>query len=194
MNAMKTIYFIAGASGSGKSAILDHLKQKLDNSIDVFDFDNIGVPKDADTKWRQQATEQWIKQLVNLDKENVLLGQMVLGEILASPSASKLGKVHFALLDVSDKERINRLKKRNTYGIDQHSLNWASWLRMHHEDPQWQQHVIKDNAWPDMQFSRWDSLNKWKPLASIEILDTTGLSIDQVASLIKDWINSIEQV
>jgi hypothetical protein len=50
------------------------------------------------------------------DKDVCLLGQIVLGEILASPSAAKLDGINFYLLDVSDFERIQRLKKRNTYG------------------------------------------------------------------------------
>ncbi len=191
---MKTIYFVAGASGSGKSSIINDLKQLLGNDFKVFDFDDIGVPKNPDKKWRQEVTEQWIKKLLLEQKNSVLLGQMVVGEILASPSAPKLGTVHFCLLDVSDKERIARLKKRNTHGIDQHSLNWAAWLRMHHEDPQWQQHVIKNDSWSNMQFVRWDKLDTWKPLSSIKIIDTTGLSISQVASQVKNWISSIEEL
>lgn len=187
---MKTIYFVAGASGSGKSTILPNLNALLGTSYNVFDFDDIGVPKNADKKWRQEATEQWIKKLLEEDKKSVLLGQMVLGEILASPSAFQLGKVHFCLLDVSDKERINRLKKRNTHGIGQHSLNWAAWLRVHHEDPQWEQHVIKDDSWHDMQFDQWDKLETWCPVASIKIIDTTNVSIEEVASQVKDWIKS----
>lgn len=44
------LYFIAGASGSGKTAIIPHLKELWGKRIAVYDFDEIGVPKDADTK------------------------------------------------------------------------------------------------------------------------------------------------
>lgn len=185
---MSTIYFVAGASGSGKSAIAGNLEQLLGSTFSVFDFDDIGVPDDADKKWRQKATEQWLEKLLKEKKNAVLLGQMVLGEILACPLAQKLGTVNFCLLDVSDIERVKRLKKRNTYGIDQNSLNWASWLRMHHEDPQWQQQVIKDNCWSELNFSRWDSFDNWSSLAQVKIIDTTGLSISEVASAVKLWI------
>lgn len=37
-----------------------------------------------------------------------------------------IDKINFCLLDVSDFERIGRLKKRNTYGVDQNMLNWIS--------------------------------------------------------------------
>ncbi|MFN7093793.1 MAG: hypothetical protein ACK4M7_00370 [Burkholderiales bacterium] len=123
---MKNLYFVAGASGSGKTSIMADLKDFLKNTINLYDFDDIGVPKDADKKWRQESTEKWLQKLLKDEKDGCLLDQIVLGEILACPSAKMLGKINFCLLDVSDYERICRLKKRNTYGIDQHMLNWTS--------------------------------------------------------------------
>lgn len=52
------LYFIGGASGSGKTAIMSHLKELLRNDIAIYDFDDIGVPKGADKKWRQEFTEK----------------------------------------------------------------------------------------------------------------------------------------
>lgn len=89
-----------------------------------------------------------------------LLGQIVLGEILSRPSAKQIDKINFCLLDVSDFERIGRLKKRNTYGADQNMLNWAAWLRMHHQDPQWTPHVIQEDAASIMDFSRLSALSE----------------------------------
>lgn len=141
---MSTFYFVAGASGSGKSAILPELKKILGNAISVYDFDDIGVPDGANKKWRQETTEKWLQKLLQKNQDACLLGQMVLGEILACPSAKLIEQINFCFLDVNDFERIQRLKIRNTYGIDQNLLNWASWLRMHHQDPQWMQHVITE--------------------------------------------------
>lgn len=150
---MINIYFIGGASGSGKTAIMLDLKKIIGHAIAVYDFDDIGVPDGADKKWRQESTEKWLQQLLSDGKDACLLGQIVLGEILACPSAKKLNKVNFCLLDVGDFERIQRLKKRNTYGLDQNMLNWSSWLRMHHLDPQWMQHVLFDDCWHGLDFS-----------------------------------------
>lgn len=187
---MKNLYFVAGASGSGKTSIMADLKGFLNNAINIYDFDDIGVPKDADKKWRQESTEKWLQKLLNDEKDGCLLGQIVLGEIIACPSATMLDKINFCLLDVSDYERICRLKKRNTYGIDQHMLNWSSWLRMHHQDPQWVQHVVKDDSWSQLDFSRWDQLDRWEDKAAITILDTTNLTIQQVAQSVTKWIKN----
>lgn len=185
-----TFYFVSGASGSGKTAICADLQQILGNDVAVYDFDSIGVPQDAGKQWRQQASEEWLQRLLKEGKDACLLGQMVLGEILACPSAKHLGKIHFCLLDVSDYERIQRLKNRNTYGIDQNMLNWSSWLRMHHQDPQWMPQVIQENCWDQLDFHRWEHITAWSSLALVKNLDTTTLSIPQVAKSLVQWINS----
>lgn len=182
------IYFVAGASGSGKTAIIEDLKNILANKMLVYDFDDIGVPKDADKKWRQKSTEQWIQRLSQEKQDVCLLGQIVLGEILACPSAKHLDKINFCLLDVTDYERIIRLKNRNTYDIDQNMLNWSSWLRMHHQDPKWMQQVVKDDCWDGLDFSVWEHLENWDNKVNIRILDTSNRSISQVAKLVSDWI------
>ena len=182
------LYFIGGASGSGKTAVMPHLKKLLADNIAVYDFDDIGVPEGADKKWRQESTEKWLQKLLSDGKDACLLGQIVLGEILACPSAKQIGKINFCLLDVSDFERIQRLKQRNTHGTDQNMLNWSSWLRMHHQDPQWMQHVLKESCWSDLSFSAWDQLADWNNKAFVKTLDTTRMAINQVAESIADWI------
>ena len=192
---MTKLYFIAGASGSGKTAIIKDLAKTLGDSIIVYDFDDIGVPQNADKKWRQESTEKWLQKLLNEGKDACLVGQIVLGEILACSSAIQLDKLNFCLLDVTDFERIQRLKKRNTYGADQNMLNWAAWLRMHHKDPQWEQHVLKKDCWDSLDFSNWDTLKNWDSKATVTFLDTTSLSIEEVAFKVATWIkNSIATI
>ncbi|MGQ3887829.1 GNAT family N-acetyltransferase [Legionella sp. CNM-1927-20] len=187
---MTQLYFIGGASGSGKTTVMPHLKELLGDNIAVYDFDDIGVPENADKKWRQESTEKWIKKLLSESKDACLLGQIVLGEILSSPSAKQIDKINFCLLDVRDFERIQRLKKRNTYGVDQNMLNWSAWLRMHHQDPKWAVHVIQESAASIMDFSRFNQLTNYSDLANIQILDTTELDLKEVAWKIGDWIKS----
>ncbi len=183
------LYFIGGASGSGKTAIMSDLDKILGDSVAVYDFDDIGVPNAADKKWRQESTEKWLQKLLSDGKDACLLGQIVLGEILACPSAKQIDKINFCLLDVSDFERIQRLKKRNTYDADQNMLNWSSWLRMHTQDPQWMQHVLKEDCWHGLDFSAWDQITNWDNKVIVKSLDTTGLSINQAAESVANWIN-----
>jgi len=182
------IYFIGGASGSGKTAIIPYLKELLNETTTIYDFDDIGVPKDADKCWRQESTEKWLQKLLSDGKDACLLGQIVLGEILSCPSAKQIDKVNFCLLDVSDFERIQRLKNRNSYGADQNMLNWSAWLRMHHQDPKWTPHVIQDASATIMDFSRLNQLISYDDIANVHILDTTNFSINEVTQKIADWI------
>ena len=101
------VFFIIGASGSGKTACLGSLLNLLPN-FTIYDFDDIGVPENADKKWRQEATEKWINKLIqcNESEKFCLLGQMVPGEIISCPSSPKLNSFHIILLDCSDEMRI----------------------------------------------------------------------------------------
>lgn len=105
---------------------MPYLKQLFRDNIAVYDFDDIGVPEGADKKWRQQSTERWLQKLLSEGKDACLVGQIVLGEVVSSPSAKEIEKINFCLLDVSDFERIRRLRKRNTHGADQNMLNWSA--------------------------------------------------------------------
>ena len=86
------LYFIGGASSSGKTAVMPHLKELFGDGIAVYDFDDTGVPEDADKKWRQEPAEKWLQKLLSEDKDACLLGQIVLGEILSCPSAKQIDK------------------------------------------------------------------------------------------------------
>ncbi len=186
------LYFIGGASGSGKTAVMPHLKELLGEGIAVYDFDDIGVPDGADKKWRGESTEKWLQKLLSEGKDACLLGQIVLGEILSCPSAKQIDKINFCLLDVSDFERIGRLKKRNTYGADQNMLNWAAWLRMHTQDPQWASHVIQEDAASIMDFTKLSALKSYEEVANVKILDTTDLALNEVAGQLADWVRSFD--
>ena len=188
---MNRLYFIVGAGGSGKTAIMPHLKNIFAGKIAVYDFDDIGVPENADKKWRQESTGKWLQKLLNEDKDVCLLGQMVLGEILACPSAKAMDKVNLCLLEADDFQRIQRLKKRNTYDAEPHMLHWASWLRMHHQDPQWAQHVIKEDCWHRLDFNTWDQLKSWEEIANIKIIDTTDKTIEHVAANVAQWVKEV---
>jgi hypothetical protein len=135
-------------------------KKLLPDNIKVFDFDDVGVPENADRVWRQKSTEYWIKKTIEYQSNNrdiCVCGTSVLGEILASPSMPQVNDIAVCLLDCSDWVRIERLHKRGTYGANQDMLNWAVWLRMHSVDPKWHQDVIKEACWEKMQWNRWDT-------------------------------------
>lgn len=69
---MNKIYFISGVNGAGKSAIIPHLKKILPKEkYQVFDFDERGVPEDADRNWRISESKYWVEKGNELAKENI---------------------------------------------------------------------------------------------------------------------------
>mgnify|MGYP006326407951 CR=1 FL=1 len=64
------LYFIGGASGSGKTAVIPYLKE-LFSDVAVHDFDDIGVPENADKIWRQESTEKWLQKLLAKEEDAI---------------------------------------------------------------------------------------------------------------------------
>jgi hypothetical protein len=112
------MFFLTGASGSGKSASLPGLRVALP-SIDWRDLDEFGVPTPCPREWRPQTTERWIKVALEnqrLGKNTGIAGGAIMGEVLACPSAARVDKIHVALLDCHDVACLDRLRKRGTHG------------------------------------------------------------------------------
>lgn len=185
------LFLVTGASGSGKTSCLGPLRD-LHPEIAWHDFDELGVPSKPDKNWRQLRTELWVNTAVHYQKDGrdtSICGNIILGEVLACPSASQLERVATCLLDCYDVTRVDRLIKRGMHGATQEMLCWAAWQRMHAADPQWRQDVIKEDGAPDMAWDRWDTWERGDPRWQVTPIDTTELSIDEVAAAVSSWIN-----
>jgi gluconate kinase len=68
---MTQIYFISGVNGVGKTSIMSHLKALLpEDKYEVHDFDERGVPANADDAWRISETSYWVETGVDLARAN----------------------------------------------------------------------------------------------------------------------------
>ena len=184
------LFLITGASGSGKSACIPYLKRHLPDIV-IHDFDELGVPDGANAAWRQRVTEKWILQALlyqHAGRDMMLCGGLVLGEVLACPSAPALDAITTCLLDCHDVERIDRLRGQGDDRGTQDMLCWAAWQRMHAVDPQWRPDVIQDGGVPEMQWERWQDWQRGDPRWHVWILDTTGRPLETVAERIAAWV------
>jgi hypothetical protein len=89
------MFFVTGASGSGKSASLPGLRVALP-TVDWRDFDELGVPWPCPGEWRPLTTERWLEiALLNMQrgKDTSVAGGAIMGEILACPSAPLIGEI-----------------------------------------------------------------------------------------------------
>jgi hypothetical protein len=186
------MFFLTGASGSGKSASLPGLRAALPK-MDWRDFDEFGVPSPCPAEWRPLTTERWIQVAVENKrhgKDTGIVGGAIMGEILACQSAPHIDEIHVALLDCHDVVRLDRLRKRGTHGVTQDMLSWAAWQRVHAVDPQWQQDVICGRQLDTMRWERWTNWHRGDPRWHVHILDSTNLTIDQVVDQIVAWVRA----
>lgn len=163
----------------------------------VHDFDEIGVPSDADTAWRQRADESWLRRALDMqaeDRDLLLAGQTPLGEILAAPSATQLEGISACLLDCEDETRIGRITGRgpgwlaHVPGELQDHLNWAEWMRQHARDPAWRQDVIRPAGAEEMRWERWTGWREGDPRWRVRVIDTSKLSVERVVDELANWI------
>ncbi|HEY3558148.1 MAG TPA: hypothetical protein VGL05_11825 [Kribbella sp.] len=161
----------------------------------VHDHDEIGVPDDADTQWRNRTTEQWICRALEYQDRGLdllLTGQSPLGEILASPSALQLDGIAVCLVHVADGERRRRLDRRDRGRWSPETLDafvgWGAWHLGHAEDPRYRPEAIVDGSWPAMAWDRWSAWTKHDPRWDTYLLDTTGRSVEQSVDELEQWM------
>ncbi|WP_427887954.1 hypothetical protein ACQHIV_33195 [Kribbella sp. GL6] len=185
---------LAGSSCSGKTTLADALRTRMQGLV-VHDHDEIGVPENADTRWRHRTTELWIGRALEYQSRGLdllLTGQSPLGEILASPSAPLLDGIAVCLVDVADNERRRRLGARDrdrwSSAVLDAFIAWGAWHRGHAQDPRYRPNVITDGGWPEMCWDRWSAWTKDDPRWHTHLLDTTGRSIDRSVDHLAQWI------
>ena len=188
------LFKLTGSSCSGKTTLVHAASEQLDRIV-VHDFDEVGVPNDADTVWRNRLTEMWVRRALEYQERGLdllLTGQSPLGEVLAVPSTPLLDGVAVCLVDVSDDVRRSRLTERDRGRWDAQRvgafLGWAEWHRGHARDPQQRPEVIVDRSWPEMVWNRWIGWTAGDPRWSTHLIDTTDRSVTDSASDVAQWV------
>jgi hypothetical protein len=184
------MFFVTGASGSGKCACLPLLRKALP-TIDWRDFDEFGVPSPCPPEWRPLTTERWIKIALEDQRQGRttgVAGGAIMGEITVCPSAPDVDEIRVCLLDCHDVVRLDRLWQRGTHGATQDMLSWAAWQRVHAVNPQWRQDVICNVGLDEMRWHRWNSWKRGDIRWCVHVIDTTELSISQAVERIVAWV------
>src|SRR5438477_361667 len=144
------LFLVFGSSAAGKTAALSALRGRVAD-LAIHDFDEIGVPVDADRAWRHRSNEIWLRRALVYQRQGIdllLAGQTPLGELLATPSAPLVDGISACLADCDDETRIRRLEGRGAeWGATARGdlgdyLSWAAWMRRHATDPSWLPEVI----------------------------------------------------
>jgi hypothetical protein len=186
---------VSGSSGSGKTT----LARAVSSGIPRLVVNELGELADEPWRgqrgWRRDLTEQWVERAIVYEAEgrDLLLTEVVLGEVLAAPSATRLRGIAVFLLDCDDFERVRRIRERGgAEEPDSHQLwdvvAWGVWLRFHSADPQVFAGPIRGDDDGTWQWHRWERWRAGDPRWSVFRLDTTGEAVEQSAQRLADWI------
>jgi hypothetical protein len=190
------LFLLFGSSASGKTSVLEPLRERLPGRA-IHDFDEVGVPSGATKRWRQQANERWVRRALDYQADGVdllLAEQTPFGELLASPSATRLEAISACLLECDDETRAARLEPRGpeffarTNSILENYLGWAEWMRNHARDPAWRPFVIRRGSSEEMRWERWSDWRAGDPRWRVAVVDTSERSVDEVAGALATWV------
>lgn len=187
------LLYLTGSSCAGKTTTLPALRHLP--ALAVHDSDEIGIPSDADTAWRQSTLERWVQFALEHQTRGVdvvVAGQSPLGEVLAAPSVPQLEAVAICLLDVEDDVRRHRLQERDGGWWDAAAVEafvgWGRWHREHAVDPQARPEVITTQGWPAMGWERWTGWRRGDSRWSCPVVDTTSTSPKVTAARVLAWV------
>ena len=186
------LLLLSGASGVGKSTARQLIQGRLGDRIEAVELAHLAaVPKAPTVSWRQQTAEKAVRRALTLREEDrhvLLAGDPVVpGEILAAPSAEHLD-IAICLLDADEATQTARLRSRGEpEELLPNHLAFAAWLRRHAHDPQHMLHVVTDGGWEQMRWDRVRRVRTGDPHWQIPIIDTSGLSKDEVGDRASRW-------
>lgn len=160
---MKTIVFISGVSGVGKTSICNYIKNNiLLKEYTVFDIDDLENINDYNKETYNLFYKNAIKKALGLSQGNIIMGCCI--NPIDIDNIDIQNDIKMILITCSDKELFNRLKKRDK------SRNCGSdeFIR---EQIDYQNYMLKH-------------LNKY----DLHI-DNSNKNIEEITNIIIDYIN-----
>jgi shikimate kinase len=138
-----SILFLSGASGVGKTSIVEKLKAHYSSDNYAFvHFDSIGVPSPEEMiekvgsgeRWQELTTYRWVEKIAieYQDKQLVIIeGQVNLDFIEAACHKFKITRYFIVLIDCDWKTMRERLvhNRQQPELVNQNMKNWATFLR-----------------------------------------------------------------
>jgi adenylate kinase family enzyme len=136
---MHTMYFVIGASGSGKTSAVRELERMSLTGLKTFFFDSIGVPSGQKMTekwaggegWQRAMTIEWVKRMrAELANGDVLLDSQTRPSFIAEAcEVNHVTSCKVILIDCSDEVRKARLLQRGQPELaNEQMMQWAKYL------------------------------------------------------------------
>jgi hypothetical protein len=185
------LLLISGASGAGKSSVRESIAAGLEPGIAAVELRHLdAVPAVPTIEWRQRMAERAVLRAKELDEDGrhlLLAGDPVApGEVVAAPSAPTID-VAICLLDVDEASQRERLRRRGDPDelVPLH-VAFADWMRRHARDPRHMPHVLRNDGWSAMRWSRLAEIpaDDWQ----IPVIDSSNMTQAQTSQAALQWV------
>ncbi|MEU6017779.1 hypothetical protein ABZ826_28160 [Streptomyces sp. NPDC047515] len=187
------LFKLTGSSCSGKTTLAYAAASRI-RQIVVHDFDELGVPEDADLHWRHRMTEMWVRRALEYQDCGIDCspGSRPWAKSSQCPPLHCWDGIAVCLVDVADEVRRVRLAERDPGRWDAPAvdafLGWAAWHRKHALDPRHRPDVVIDKSWPEMAWHRWIGWHAGDPRWRTQLLDTTDQLVTKSVDQVERWI------
>jgi hypothetical protein len=175
-------FLVSGSSGAGKTTTGPLVRAWMEDLVYHDADENLGEP-----------LEFWVERGLAYEESGrdlLLSTSRPLGELLACREAINLSAIAGCLLDCDDLTRAERLRSRpppRDRILSMDILCWASWHRMHADDPCWSQHTITGNG-TDREWARWTGWRRGDPRWWVPVFDTSIEGPQETAGRLAAWI------
>lgn len=174
------LFIITGVNGIGKSTIIPELKNVLDSTnFVVHDFDERGVPDNADREWRKSEIKHWFtiaEQNISKNLSTVVCGFMKMSDIKYALENGHSIKVSVCVLDASPETISSRILSRY--------LTTENLIKLKHTTNKTPEKFVSDNIWVASKFREEANENAYY------LLDTNEQKPDEIATSVITWINT----
>ena len=136
------LVILIGASGSGKTTIARAIEHRYAEQVEVFYFDQVGVPSveemiaqyGSGEGWQRAKTLEWMAKLAQFARSGrkLLFEGQTRFPFLEEGASAAGGLAYFPILvDCDDKTRSKRLtiERKQPELADENMMNWARYLR-----------------------------------------------------------------
>jgi broad-specificity NMP kinase len=165
------IYFVTGVVGAGKSSLIEPLRARLGADLEIHDFDERGVPDAVDAQWSAAERKYWLS--VGLSNLELGVGTVICGFTLPRDEDDR-EVVKFALLDLDEPALRERLKQRYS---DPSKVKALARMRGM---------TVEESVHENVGSIPW--LRGICTAHGVNIIDTNGLTSEQTAAQVADWI------
>lgn len=162
------LFALTGPSGAGKSAVGTMLAGRLQQCV-VLEQDLLWLPDQLDPADEyRQFRRLWLRLVAALHQNGrpvLLCGTVVPGQLEACPERRLVGAIHYLALACGDAELEARLRARPA---------WRAWT--------------EEKVARMLAFNRWVKRNAATTTPPMQLLDTTGRSVQDSAAGVRAWV------